>query len=145
VLPACASPHSKEEQRNQSGQAVDGFEMHGSKSYLRKSGKADNMQAMNKITAVRNSGHVGRRGTIVLSSATRRRYGLSDGSLFISEEREDGVLIRPAQAVPLGLNEVRLKIRRGLEELDRGEGIPGKQVEAELKAMSKAYRARKRK
>src|ERR1700722_10537778 len=98
---------------------------------------------MSKLTATKHSGHVGRRGTIVLPSQTRRRYGLSDGSLFISEEREDGVLIRPAQATPLTINEVRLKIRRGLEELDRGEGIPGKQVEAELKAMSKAYRAQK--
>ena len=94
---------------------------------------------------VKNSGHVGRRGAIVLPSSTRRRYGLSDGSLFISEEREDGILIRPAEATPLSLNEVKSKIRQGLDELDRGEGIPGKQVEAELKEMSRAYRARKRK
>jgi bifunctional DNA-binding transcriptional regulator/antitoxin component of YhaV-PrlF toxin-antitoxin module len=94
---------------------------------------------------VKSSGHVGRRGAIVLPSATRRRYGLNDGSLFISEEREDGILIRPAQATPLSLNDVRLKIRQGLDQLDAGEGIPGKQVEAELKEMSRAYRARKRK
>jgi bifunctional DNA-binding transcriptional regulator/antitoxin component of YhaV-PrlF toxin-antitoxin module len=100
---------------------------------------------MSKGTAVKHSGHVGRRGTIVLPSETRRRYRLSDGSLFISEEREDGVLIRPAQATPLDLNEVRLKIREGLKELDRGEGIPGKQAEAELKAMSNAHRAQRRK
>ena len=98
---------------------------------------------MSKLTATKHSGHVGRRGTIVLPSETRRRYGLSDGSLFISEEREDGVLIRPARAAPLDLNEVRLKIRQGLKELDRGEGISGKQVEAELREMSKAYRVQK--
>ena len=67
------------------------------------------------------------------------------GSLFISEECEDGVLIRPAQAVPRVLAEVRLKIQQGLEELDQGRGLPGKQVEAELKALSKAARARKAK
>jgi|HubBroStandDraft_6_1064221.scaffolds.fasta_scaffold414240_1 bifunctional DNA-binding transcriptional regulator/antitoxin component of YhaV-PrlF toxin-antitoxin module len=98
---------------------------------------------MSKLTAAKHSGHVGRRGTIVLPSETRRRYGLSDGSLFISEERADGILIRPAQATPLNLDEARRKIHQGLDELDRGEGIPGKQLEAELKAMSKAYRARR--
>jgi AbrB family looped-hinge helix DNA binding protein len=98
---------------------------------------------MSKSSAVHYSGHVGRRGTIVLPSSVRKRYGLRDGSLFISEEREDGVLIRPALATPVDLNEVRLKIRQGLEELDQGKGIPGEQAEAELKVMSKAFRTRR--
>jgi AbrB family looped-hinge helix DNA binding protein len=93
-------------------------------------------------TAVRHSGHVGRRGTIVLPSSVRKRYGLNDGSLFISEERDDGVLIRPAMATPIHLKEVRAKIREGLNQLNAGKGIPGEQVEAELKALSKAFRAR---
>jgi AbrB family looped-hinge helix DNA binding protein len=100
---------------------------------------------MSKSSAVQYSGHIGRRGTIVLPSSVRKRYGLQDGSLFISEEREDGVLIRPATATPIDLNEVRLKIRQGLEELDQGKGIPGEQAEAELKAMSKAFRTRRAK
>jgi AbrB family looped-hinge helix DNA binding protein len=100
---------------------------------------------MGKSFSVNHSGHVGRRGTIVLPSSVRKRYGLQDGSLFISEERADGVLIRPAAATPLDLNEVRLKIRQGLQELDQGKGIPGEQAEAELKAMSKVFRARKAK
>jgi len=100
---------------------------------------------MTKSFAAQYSGHVGRRGTIVLPSSVRKRYGLQDGSLFISEEREDGVLIRPAMATPLDLPEVRAKIRQGLEELDQGKGIPGAEAEAELKAMSKAFRNRKRK
>jgi AbrB family looped-hinge helix DNA binding protein len=98
---------------------------------------------MVKSNAMKHSGHVGRRGAIVLPSSVRKRYGLNDGSLFISEEREDGVLIRPATATPLDLEEVRLKIRQGLEELDQGQGIPGEQAEAELKAMSKAFRSRR--
>jgi AbrB family looped-hinge helix DNA binding protein len=98
---------------------------------------------MIKSTTIRHSGHVGRRGTIVLPSTVRKRYGLKDGSLFISEEREDGVLIRPALATPIDLEGVRLKIDQGLDELDRGEGIPGEEAEAELKTMSKAFRARR--
>jgi bifunctional DNA-binding transcriptional regulator/antitoxin component of YhaV-PrlF toxin-antitoxin module len=100
---------------------------------------------MSGSSAVKHSGHVGRRGTIVLPFSVRKRYGLQDGSLFISEEREDGVLIRPATATPLDLNEVRSKIRQGLAELDQGKGIAGDEAEAELKAMSKAFRTRRRK
>ena len=74
---------------------------------------------MSKEAAGRNTGQVGRRGTIVLSAAIRRRYGLEDGSLFISEERDDGVLIRPAKAVPADLAAVRRTIRVGLDQLAR--------------------------
>jgi AbrB family looped-hinge helix DNA binding protein len=98
---------------------------------------------MNKPAAAKHSGHVGRRGTIVLPSSVRKRYGLNDGSLFISEERDDGVLIRPAMATPIDLDDARAKIRQGLDELDEGKGISGQQAEAELKAASKAFRARK--
>lgn len=100
---------------------------------------------MSKNGTVRSTGHIGRRGTIVLPAAIRRRYGLDDGSLYISEETEEGILIRRAKAVPVGLDEVRRKIRQGLDELDRGLGVPGNQAEAELKAMGQAFRARKRK
>jgi AbrB family looped-hinge helix DNA binding protein len=100
---------------------------------------------MSKQATMEHSGHVGRRGAIVLPSSVRQRYGLRDGSLFISEEREEGVLIRPAVATPVDLNEVRQKIRQGLDELDQGKGLDGEQAEAELKAMSKAFRTRKRK
>lgn len=30
----------------------------------------------------------------------RRRFGLADGSLIIAEERDDGILLRPAVATP---------------------------------------------
>jgi AbrB family looped-hinge helix DNA binding protein len=98
---------------------------------------------MGKPVAVKHSGHVGRRGAIVLPSSVRKRYGLNDGSLFISEERDDGVLIRPAVATPIDLEEVRRKIHVGLNELNEGKGIPGEQAEADLKAVSKAFRARR--
>lgn len=97
---------------------------------------------MTKTQTVANTGQVGRRGTIVLSAATRRRYGLEDGSLFISEERDEGILIRPAVAVPADLQAVRQKIKVGLDQLNQGEGIPGKQLEADLKRVSAEFRSR---
>lgn len=93
---------------------------------------------------VQITGQVGRRGTIVLPASTRRRYGLEDGSLFISEERAEGILIRPAVAVPADLEAVRSKIQIGLDQLNRGEGIPGEKVEAELKRVSAEFRAKKK-
>lgn len=44
---------------------------------------------------------VGRRGTVVIPARLRRRLGLQEGALAILEERDDGVLIRPAVALPL--------------------------------------------
>ena len=44
---------------------------------------------------------VGKRGTMVIPAALRRRFGLKEGSLIIAEDREEGILIRPAVAVPL--------------------------------------------
>jgi AbrB family looped-hinge helix DNA binding protein len=44
---------------------------------------------------------VGKRGTIVVPAELRRRYGLEEGALVIAEEREDGILLRPAVAVPV--------------------------------------------
>ena len=44
---------------------------------------------------------VGKRGTIVLPARLRRRFGIEEGSLIVAEEREDGVLIRPAVALPV--------------------------------------------
>lgn len=44
---------------------------------------------------------VGKRGTVVIPVSLRRRFGIEEGALVIAEEREDGVLIRPAVAVPI--------------------------------------------
>ena len=41
----------------------------------------------------------------------------------------------------LHMTEVRRKIQVGIDQLDRGEGIPGDQVEAKLKRMSAEFRA----
>lgn len=44
---------------------------------------------------------VGKRGTIVVPARMRRKFGIEEGSLVIAEEREDGVLIRPAASYPV--------------------------------------------
>lgn len=44
---------------------------------------------------------VGKRGTVVIPASLRRRYGIEEGSLVIAEERVEGVLIRPATALPV--------------------------------------------
>jgi AbrB family looped-hinge helix DNA binding protein len=44
---------------------------------------------------------VGRRGTVVLPAKLRRRLGIEEGSFVIAEEREDGILIRPATVLPV--------------------------------------------
>ncbi len=44
---------------------------------------------------------IGRRGTVVIPAAMRRRFGFAEGSLIIAEERAEGVLLRPAAAIPI--------------------------------------------
>ena len=44
---------------------------------------------------------VGKRGTVVIPAGLRRRFGIEEGSLVIAEERDEGVLIRPAVAIAL--------------------------------------------
>jgi len=51
--------------------------------------------------ANQDTARVGKRGTIVLPAALRRRFGLEEGSVLIAEEREDGILLRPATVVAL--------------------------------------------
>ena len=44
---------------------------------------------------------VGKRGTIVIPAKTRKRYRLDEGSPVLIEEREDGILMRPAATTPV--------------------------------------------
>jgi AbrB family looped-hinge helix DNA binding protein len=48
-----------------------------------------------------NASKVGKRGTVVIPAALRRRFGIEEGSLVVAEATEEGVLIRPAVAMPL--------------------------------------------
>lgn len=49
----------------------------------------------------RETTKVGRRGAVVIPAKLRRRLGFTEGSIVIAEEREDGILLRPAVALPL--------------------------------------------
>jgi AbrB family looped-hinge helix DNA binding protein len=51
--------------------------------------------------AIVETSKVGRRGTVVIPARLRRRFKIEEGALVIAEEREEGVLIRPAMAVPV--------------------------------------------
>lgn len=44
---------------------------------------------------------VGKRGTVVVPAELRREYGLDEGTLVIVERRADGLLLRPAKAIPV--------------------------------------------
>ena len=44
---------------------------------------------------------IGKRGAVVIPARLRRQYGLDEGTLVIVDAREDGVLIRPAVAIPV--------------------------------------------
>ena len=72
---------------------------------------------------------VGKRGTVVIPADLRRKFGLHEGALIIAEAQEDGVLIRPAVAVPLDAN----RRRRWLEETN--------EAYAALRADSAAWQA----
>ena len=44
---------------------------------------------------------VGKRGTVVIPARFRKLYGMKEGSMLIAEARADGVLLRPAEVVPI--------------------------------------------
>jgi AbrB family looped-hinge helix DNA binding protein len=44
---------------------------------------------------------VGKRGTVVIPAKMRKRYRLDEGSFMLMEEREDGILMRPAVTTPV--------------------------------------------
>ncbi len=44
---------------------------------------------------------VGKRGAIIVPADLRKRFGIEEGSLVIAEEKEDGILLRPAIIVPV--------------------------------------------
>jgi AbrB family looped-hinge helix DNA binding protein len=44
---------------------------------------------------------IGKRGTVVIPAKLRKRYRLEEGSPLLIEEREDGILMRPAATTPV--------------------------------------------
>lgn len=50
---------------------------------------------------------VGKRGAVVIPAALRKRYGIEEGSLVVAEATDEGVLIRPAVALPVEVYDER--------------------------------------
>lgn len=44
---------------------------------------------------------IGKKGTIVIPAPLRQRFGFHEGDLVITEDHGDGILIRPAVALPV--------------------------------------------
>ena len=55
---------------------------------------------MRKGTVVATS-KIGKRGVVVIPVKLRKRFGLQEGTLVIAEERTEGILLRPAVALPV--------------------------------------------
>jgi AbrB family looped-hinge helix DNA binding protein len=47
------------------------------------------------------SAKVGKRGAIIVPARLRKRFGIEEGSIVLAEEKEEGILIRPAVVVPV--------------------------------------------
>lgn len=79
------------------------------------------------------TGKLGKKGAFTIPAALRRRFGLSDGSLIIAEENDEGILLRPAVAMPV---EVYSKERVAEFLLGNAAGDADyKAARAEVKAM----------
>lgn len=44
---------------------------------------------------------IGKKGVIVIPAHLRKRFGLKEGTLVVTEETSEGILIRPAVAFPV--------------------------------------------
>jgi AbrB family looped-hinge helix DNA binding protein len=76
---------------------------------------------MLELQTIRQSGmeasKVGKRGSVVVPARLRRKFGIEEGTLVIAEEREDGILLRPAVGLPL---EVYCRAQSRIPSLQRG-------------------------
>ncbi len=64
---------------------------------------------------------VGKRGTVVIPAALRKRYGIEEGTLVVAEATEEGILIRPAVVVPVEVYAPERKARLLLENATDAE------------------------
>ena len=51
--------------------------------------------------AVKSPSRIGKRGTLVIPARLRRRFGMREGTFVVAEERDEGILIRPAEVLPI--------------------------------------------
>lgn len=75
---------------------------------------------------------IGKRGTLVIPSLLRRQFDLHEGDLVITENHGDGILIRPAVALPVE----QYPLKRQAEFL-LSNAIDAKDYKAAVKAVKK--------
>ena len=63
------------------------------------------------MEAIVQTSKVGKRGAVVIPAPLRRRFGIEEGTLVVAEATEEGVLIRPAIAVPIEVYSPERKAR----------------------------------
>jgi AbrB family looped-hinge helix DNA binding protein len=66
-----------------------------------KATKAKSSRADNGRRGAAEPSRVGKRGSVVIPAALRRRYGIEEGSFVVAEPCKGGVLIRPALVLPV--------------------------------------------
>lgn len=47
------------------------------------------------------TGNFGKKRVFTIPAYLRRRFGFTDGALIVAEERQEGILLRPAVATPV--------------------------------------------
>jgi AbrB family looped-hinge helix DNA binding protein len=66
------------------------------------SGKPENQaNGIIRQEGVMQSARVGKRGAIIVPANLRRRFGIEEGTIVTAEEKDDGILIRPAVVIPV--------------------------------------------
>lgn len=73
------------------------------------------------VNRVSETSKVGKRGTLVIPAKLRNRFGLKEGSLVIAEETTEGILLRPAIAMPTSVLTQEQIETLLLEGIERGE------------------------
>jgi len=73
------------------------------------------------VNPVSETSKVGKRGTLVIPAKLRNRFGLKEGSLVIAEETSEGILLRPAIAMPTAVLTQEQIETLLLEGIDSGE------------------------
>lgn len=71
--------------------------------------------------AIVDTSKVGKRGAVVIPAPLRRRFGIEEGTLVVAEATEEGVLIRPAVAMPIEIYSAERKARLLLENATDAE------------------------
>ena len=72
------------------------------------------------VNPVSETSKVGKCSTLVIPAKLRNRFGLKEGSLVIAEETSEGILLRPAIAMPTAVL-TQAQIETLLEGIDSGE------------------------